>query len=61
MLPGFRAPVLIPFHEIVVGETLAYVETILRSERSSAFSTEDDPRFSNQLDTGERWRESFGK
>ena len=34
MLPGFRTPGLILFDAIVLGETLAYVETILTSEPS---------------------------
>ena len=34
MLSGLRTPGLILFDEIVLGETLAYVETILRSEPS---------------------------
>ena len=34
MLPGFRTPGLILFDEIVPGETLPYVETILRLEPS---------------------------
>ena len=34
MLPGFRTPGLILFDEILLGETLAYVETILTSEPS---------------------------
>src|SRR3982751_441308 len=34
MLPGYRTPGLILFDEILLGETLAYVETILTSEPS---------------------------
>jgi hypothetical protein len=34
MLPGFRTPGLILFDEIVLRETLEYVQIILRRERS---------------------------